>query len=115
MKQITADTEQIAYCGLYCGACKKYRLGKCPGCAGNNAASWCGIRSCCIEHEYKSCADCSTYTDVNACGTYNNFVAKVIGFLLRSNRSECIRLIQRHGYDAFAVDMASKGLQTIRR
>lgn len=115
MKQITTDTKQIAYCGLYCGACKKYLLEKCPGCAGNNAASWCGIRSCCIEHSYKSCADCSTYTDVNDCGTYNNFIAKVIGFLLRSNRSECIRLIQRHGYDAFAADMAAKGLQTIRR
>ena len=32
MKEITVDTKKIATCGLYCGACKKYRMGKCPGC-----------------------------------------------------------------------------------
>ena len=25
----------VAACGLYCGACKKYRMGKCTGCHEN--------------------------------------------------------------------------------
>lgn len=25
MKPITADPDAIAFCGLYCGACRKYR------------------------------------------------------------------------------------------
>ena len=32
MKEIEVNTKMIAACGLYCGACKKYRMGKCQGC-----------------------------------------------------------------------------------
>lgn len=41
----------VAYCGLYCGACKSHRKGKCPGCRENSKATWCEIRKCCQEHE----------------------------------------------------------------
>ena len=39
-----ADPKMVAACGLYCGACKKYRMGKCSGCHKNKKASWCKIR-----------------------------------------------------------------------
>lgn len=48
----------VAYCGLYCGACRKWKKGKCPGCYHNEKASWCEIRKCCRENDYATCADC---------------------------------------------------------
>jgi hypothetical protein len=35
MKAIVADAGLVAYCGLYCGACKAYLKEKYPGCHGN--------------------------------------------------------------------------------
>ena len=32
LKPIVADKNLIAYCGLYCGACRSYLKGSCPGC-----------------------------------------------------------------------------------
>lgn len=40
-KTITASTDHIAACGLYCGACRKYLNDKCPGCRQNDRATWC--------------------------------------------------------------------------
>lgn len=74
VKTITASTEHIAACGLYCGACRKYLYGKCPGCLQNDQASWCKIRQCCLEKGYRSCAECGT--DVKACKTHNNVIGK---------------------------------------
>lgn len=52
------ENHNVAYCGLYCGACKSQLKGKCPGCYGNEKATWCEIRKCCNEHGYATCADC---------------------------------------------------------
>ena len=35
MKTIVSDTQNIAACGLYCGACRKFLAEKCPGCKQN--------------------------------------------------------------------------------
>jgi hypothetical protein len=32
---VTTNPDLVAYCGLYCGACKAYRSGRCPGCRQN--------------------------------------------------------------------------------
>lgn len=114
LKEIVADKKMVAFCGLYCGACRSYLSGKCPGCAGNAKASWCKIRQCCIENNYLSCADC-TQVKVEDCRKYNNFVSKVIGFVLNSDRKACIDRIAEIGYDSFASEMASKGMQTMKR
>ena len=35
MRTIVSDTQNIAACGLYCGACRKFLAEKCPGCKQN--------------------------------------------------------------------------------
>lgn len=115
MNTIKNDPSLIAFCGLYCGACKSYINGKCPGCEGNHKASWCDIRKCCMGKSIKSCADCKEFYDVKQCKKYNNFVARAIGFILRSDRPACVDKIKQDGYETFAKYMSSNGFQTIKR
>lgn len=114
MKEIVADTGLIAKCGLYCGACKRYLKGGCPGCEENSKASWCKVRSCCIEHDYASCADCTDYADPKECGKYNTFVARMIGMVLRSDRRACIMKIKSDGHDSYVRHMADSRRMTLR-
>lgn len=113
-KEITADKNLVAFCGLYCGACGSYLKGKCAGCKENVKATWCKIRQCCMENNLLSCADCKT-TALKDCKKYNNFMSKMIGLLLNSNRAACISRIQEIGYDEFAKDMAITKRQTIKK
>ena len=89
MKLIVPDTQNIAACGLYCGACRKFLIGKCPGCKQNEKATWCKIRSCCQENKFNTCAN--------------------------SDRAACIRYIKEHGEQAFAKEMTQRKCQTIKR
>lgn len=108
-----ADTELIAYCGLYCGACRKYTAGKCPGCRQNEKAAWCKIRVCCREKEIHSCAGCDR--ELARCGKFNNFAAKIFGWLFNSDRAACVGLIRQAGPGAYAEKMAREGRQTLKR
>ncbi len=114
MKEIVADTSLVARCGLYCGACKRYLKGGCPGCTANVKASWCKVRTCCIEHEHASCADCVDFDDPKKCGKYNSFVARLFGVILRSDRRSCIMQIKEHGAEVYAETMAASGAMTLR-
>lgn len=109
------EVKPVAACGLYCGACRKYRKGQCAGCRDNEKASWCEIRTCCIEHGYASCADCQDFTNLKECKKFNNFVGKVMGVIFNSNRFACIYRIHEVGHEAFAAEMEGKGMQTIKR
>jgi hypothetical protein len=113
-KQIVIDKNLIAYCGLYCGACRSYLTGKCAGCKENVKASWCKVRQCTIENNYLSCADCQTM-ELNECKKFNNMFSKLFGLIFRSDRSACIKLIKEIGYDDFAIYMATNKQQTIKR
>ena len=115
MKEIVADTSLIARCGLYCGACTRYLKDKCPGCSENEKASWCKVRSCCNENSFASCADCTQYDDISQCGYLNNFIAKVFGFIFRSDRKACLVAIKNDGYEAFAREMADSGKMSYKR
>lgn len=114
MKEITIDTKNIAFCGLYCGACGKYLKESCRGCEGNEKATWCKVRSCCMENGYKSCADC-TIIDPAECKKLNNFIAKVFGLIFKSDRKACIDYIKNNGYEAFATAMANNKTMTFKR
>ena len=115
MDTITANPKLVAFCGLYCGACKKYLNKKCPGCAGNEKASWCKVRSCNMDHNYKSCAECTEFKNVMDCGKYNNFIARVVGFVLRSDRAACVKRIKEIGLEAFAGEIAATGKMSIKK
>ena len=105
----------VAYCGLYCGACGKYKKGKCPGCARNEKATWCKIRTCCIDNHYKTCADCRTYSDSRDCKNMNNLMSKVFAVFFNSNRNACIDEIRKSGMAKFADKMASEDRQSLPR
>lgn len=111
---IPADKKLIAYCGLYCGACRRLLNGKCPGCADNAKATWCKVRSCCISNGIASCADCKTVGH-QRCKLFNNFMAKLFGVLFNSDREKCIERIKEVGYLAYAVEMADSRMQTLKR
>lgn len=115
MKEIGQNTELIACCGLYCGACKSYLKEKCKGCHENKKASWCKVRSCNIEHGYKSCADCTEFGDPRECRKFNNFISKFFALVFQSDRAACVERIRTSGYDDFARYMTENKLQTIRR
>jgi hypothetical protein len=97
MREITEDTNLVAYCGLYCGACRQYLREKCPGCMENIKATWCKLRTCCKDKNYRSCAECTGFKDVNECKKFNNILSKVFALLFRSNRKACIQQIQEKG------------------
>lgn len=114
MKEIISDTNLVSMCGLYCGSCPRYLKDRCTGCEGNTKATWCKIRSCCLEHNYSSCADCKEFADVMECRKFNTFFSRVIGFILRSDRRAGIEMIKEKGYESFATYMTEKRLVSIR-
>ena len=113
-KEIVADKNLIAFCGLYCGSCRSYLIGKCPGCKENTKATWCKVRECNLDNHLNSCADCTT-SELMACKKYNNFISKVFGYVFNSDRSACIERIKEIGYVDFASEMATDKRQTIKR
>jgi len=115
MKEITKDESLVAYCGLYCGACKRYLADKCLGCAKNEKATWCKVRSCCQENNYRTCTNCQTHKEQMECKKFNNFFSKLFGLIFHSDRQACIKRIKEIGTDAFAGEMTEKKSHTIKR
>ena len=109
------EARLVAFCGLYCGECGAYKRGRCPGCAENIKTGWCGVRKCCLDEKRTSCADCATHPDPRSCGKFHNWISRLIGFVLRSDRRACIRRIREVGREAFAEEMAKTGRQTLKK
>lgn len=99
---------EIAACGLFCGNCRKFGKGSCPGCRPNEKASWCKVRACCIEHGWQSCAEC-TLMPPQTCKKFDNFIAKVFQVVFRSDRRGCVERIHEVGPEAFAAEMRLSG------
>jgi len=97
----------ISFCGLYCGACSSFKKGSCPGCGRNEKSSWCKVRKCCLSYGVRSCADCKVYLSVIDCPKFNNFAAKVFGFVFNTDRLKGINFIKSEGYDLYAQKMIS--------
>jgi len=107
------NSELVAYCGLYCGTCKSYKKGKCPGCAKNTKATWCKIRSCNIDHHYANCTDC-TLTDRTQCKKLNNTIGKVFGLVFRTDRLKSLQYIQENGTKAYSLKMWKMGQMSFK-
>lgn len=115
MNEITSNPDLVAYCGLYCGTCRSYRKGKCPGCHENEKAKWCKIRTCCAENSFATCADCTEFPDPNDCKKFNNLLARLFGLVFRSDRRACVYKIRELGIEGYAEFMAENKLQSIKR
>lgn len=108
------ETQLIAYCGLYCSNCFKYKKGACTGCKDSDKNSWCKIKQCAHQQGFVSCADCNQ-PGYEKCSVYNNFIGKIFGLVFNSNRGACIQLIRDEGYSNYQKYMTENGLQTIPR
>jgi len=115
MKEIIADENLVACCGLYCGACKRYLREKCSGCGKNERATWCKVRNCCRDKGYLSCAECAEHSDPRDCKLFNNAVARIFALIFRSNRAACIEQIRAVGVRGHAEKMAAQKLQSLKR
>ncbi|MBN1202055.1 MAG: DUF3795 domain-containing protein [Anaerolineae bacterium] len=112
---VESDPKLVAFCGLYCGSCGRYKRGKCPGCAGNEKASWCQIRVCCLENGYSTCAACAQFDSVRDCRKFDNFMARLFSFVFRSDRPASVARIKAIGVEAYADEMTTSGKMSIRR
>jgi hypothetical protein len=115
MKEIVSDPALVAYCGLYCGACRRYLKDRCPGCHEYYKAAWCKLRTCCMKNGYASCADCTESEDPMACRKFNNFISKIFGFIFRSDRNACIRKIKEIGIQGHADEMSRLKMLSLKR
>ena len=107
MREVIADQDLVAKCGLYCGGCGAYLKEKCPGCAGNEKASWCKVRACCLERKFSSCAECGDYSAYEDCRKLNNFISRLIGLFTRSDRPASLRRVKATGLAQYAAEMAA--------
>ena len=114
-KEVIVDKSLVAKCGLYCAACPKYLKEKCQGCDKYEKAKWCKVRSCCIENNYLSCAECEEFENPIECKKYATFFMKIFEFIFNSDRKACIQQIKEIGYDKFAEEMAQKKRETMKR
>jgi len=105
----------VSSCGLYCGACYKYKKGKCPGCADNTNASWCKIRVCTKTKGISTCADCIDFEDVHECKKFNNFFSKFFYYFLKSDRRASLQRITEIGLPAYAEEMEEIKAPVIKR
>ena len=117
-KEHKGSADLVGCCGLYCGVCRSLKTGEAANCccATNESASkWCGIRNCCKENGFKTCAECIKYADPVECPTFHNWIGRIVGYCYGSDRAACIRRIKEIGLDAFADEMAEKNAVTIKK
>ncbi len=114
MTTIEQDQQLVAYCGLYCGACRAYLKGRCAGCREANRG-WCAVTKCCREHHYATCADCREFADPHECARFNNVMSKLMAVVFNSDRRACVLKLRELGPERFASFMAKCGRQTIPR
>ena len=115
MKEIVVNKDLVAFCGLYCGACRAYLREKCPGCHENAKAGWCKLRACCMDQGFLSCAECKEVSSPNECKKFNNMISKIFAVVFRSNRAACIDQIKAVGLEEHARKMAATGHQSLPR
>ena len=115
MREIVASPDLVAYCGLYCGACKSYLNGRCDGCHKNDGATWCRVRTCCREGGLSSCAACTEHPEPRRCAKFHNFITRLFALVFRSDRPACIAQIRRLGLGGHADAMARARRQSIKR
>jgi len=115
MKDIKQNTDLVAFCGLYCGACEKFIKEKCNGCNKNEKATWCKIRICCKEKNITTCAECNEYRNPKDCKKFNNIISKIFAIIFKSDRVACIIQIKKIGISGHAKRMTELRKQSLNK
>ncbi len=98
--------ELISYCGLYCGNCRAYNKGNCPGCREKTDAGWCKVRTSVVERRYFTCADCP---EMDTCNIRDNWLSKIFEFVFRSDKTLNLTVMREKGYDFFVAEVEQSG------
>lgn len=112
INKYTIDKELVSYCGLYCGACKKYLKKECEGCKSKNKVTpkWCKVKPCNEEKKTASCAECTEYSNVKDCKKLYPLSYKLGEVIAQMSRKGGIEMIKSKGYEEFAEFMATTNL-----
>lgn len=97
------NLDMVAYCGLYCGNCGRFKRGRCEGCRAGGGFSRCPVRICCNSLNITSCAGCNEFKMPADCKKLNNFISKVFGFIFGTDRVGNIAGIRDMGIDAWVA------------
>ena len=108
------DPSLVAYCGLYCGTCKRLQSGKCSGCKENSKASWCKIRKCNMENGFANCSEC-TITALEECKDLNNAIGKIYAYLFKTDRLASLQYIKENGAENYVEKMVDLGQMALKR
>jgi hypothetical protein len=101
----TVSETIVARCGLVCSNCGAFRRGRCGGCHSDKPMfARCPVKACAIEKGCATCADCETFPNLRACGKLNNCIARIFGFIFRSDRIGGLYRIREIGLDAFKTE-----------
>jgi len=68
-----------------------------------------------MELGYTSCAECAEFPNPGDCKKFDNFIGRVIGFVLNSNRAAGIAMIKERGREGFAEYMEGYGRVALKR
>ncbi len=110
-----ASNNVVAACGLYCSECPKFKNGKCPGCRENTKASWCKVRSCNIELDQSTCAECKSFANLKECKKLNNPISKIFSIIFKSDRIAGLEYIRAYGEEAFCQHLKEKGKMAFKK
>ena len=113
MPERIADANLVSSCGLYCGCCKKYLSGACPGCRANAKALYCRTRRCVLRRGIRSCADCDDHPDPATCHKVHGLLFRTIDLLTDTGRLENLDRIEELGHEGYAEAMCREGRQTL--
>ena len=106
----SSEAVVLAHCGLLCSRCGMFARGKCKGCHSekpmNKHCGDCGVKRCCVEHGYATCAECGDFPDLKQCRKLNNFISKVFGFIFRTNRIANLYRIREISLESFKDEAA---------
>ncbi len=108
MAEMADKTQLVAYCGLYCGGCGRYKKGKCKACKLGGGFSRCKVRICATDRGFQSCAECA---EVIECKEFNSFISKVFAFIFRSDRKGSLAQIRDMGIEKWAEERDVSGLK----
>jgi hypothetical protein len=102
---IKKDSKLVSYCGLYCGACKKYINELCKGCKEKETPEWCKVKPCNESKKTDSCSECNEVNNYKNCTKLYPLSYKFGEFIAGMSREAGLNMIKNKGKIKFAEFM----------